>query len=181
MALEHQLNIVSLVSAVNKAELRLWTLICITRRQDEKKIPSKLFLRQPVSLRDTFILTPVPNDSFFTSLTSPSQVSSLYLCDLSATRVQVSDSSFHLWFLSTHFTIPFLDSSAKNSLHFSKELQTDAFIENICFLIKNVKICKCTQYKQLQKYTVLQFLHYALQPFSGMLRKVSNQHIRMIL
>ncbi len=48
MALEHQLNIVSLVSAVNKAELRLWTVICITRRQDEKKIPSKLFffLRQ---------------------------------------------------------------------------------------------------------------------------------------
>ncbi len=28
--------------------------------------------------------------------TCPSQVSSLYLCDLSATRVQVSDSSFHL-------------------------------------------------------------------------------------
>ncbi len=31
------------------------TLICIIRSQDEKKIPSKLFLRQPVSLRDTFI------------------------------------------------------------------------------------------------------------------------------
>ncbi len=29
--------------------------------------------------------------------TSPSQVPSLYLCDLSATRVQVADSSFHLW------------------------------------------------------------------------------------
>ncbi len=28
--------------------------------------------------------------------TSPSQVPSLYLCDLSATRVQVADSSFHL-------------------------------------------------------------------------------------
>ncbi len=34
--------------------------------------------------------------------TSPSQVSSLYLCDLSATRVQVSDSSFHLWYTHTH-------------------------------------------------------------------------------
>ncbi len=29
--------------------------------------------------------------------TSPSQVPSLYLCNLSATRVQDADSSFHLW------------------------------------------------------------------------------------
>ncbi len=56
-------------------------------------------------------ITPIPNDLRFLRVsrvtspsqvssqlfTSPSQVPSLYLCDLSATRVQVADSSFHLW------------------------------------------------------------------------------------
>ncbi len=128
MALEHQLNIVSLVSAVNKAALRLWTLICIIRRQDEKKIPSKLFFKTASFPQRYIHLNSYTKWlAFYTSLTShesksslesavheskssleslfmrlkcdssPSQVSSLYLCDLSATRVQVADSSFHLW------------------------------------------------------------------------------------
>ncbi len=74
----------------------------------KRKYHLNFFLRQPVSLRDTS--HHIPNDLRFLRVsrvkspsqvssqlfTSPSQVPSLYLCDLSATRVQVADSSFHL-------------------------------------------------------------------------------------
>ncbi len=39
----------------SSAALMNTTLICIIQREDEKKIPSKLFWRQSVPLRDTFI------------------------------------------------------------------------------------------------------------------------------
>ncbi len=78
MALEHQLNIVSLVSAVNKAVLRLWTLICIIRRQDEKKIPFKLFFNTAsFPQRYIHINSYTKWLAFFTSLTSHESKSSL--------------------------------------------------------------------------------------------------------
>ncbi len=84
----------------------------------KRKYHLNFFLRQPVSLRDTS--HHIPNDLRFLRVsrvtspsqvssqlfTSPSQVPSLYLCDLSATRVQVTDSSFHLWKFTPFFNPP---------------------------------------------------------------------------
>ncbi len=73
-----------------------WTipLICIIRRQDEKKIPSKLFFKTASFPQRYIHINFYPKwHAFFTS---PSHVPSLYLCDLvrleskSQTRVSIS-------------------------------------------------------------------------------------------
>ncbi len=58
------------------------------------EIHSYKLLYQITFLRVSRVTSPSQDSSQL--FTSPSQVPSLYLCDLSATRVQVADSSFHL-------------------------------------------------------------------------------------
>ncbi len=52
--------------------------------------------------------------------TSPSQVPSLYLCDLSVTRVQVADSSFHLWYCKILLQLQILKHSVFSSIFYFK-------------------------------------------------------------